>query len=315
MLWKDKPLYIIFFSVHWKHLGIQYQVPKAVAGIGDGVDLGCSTVPSLLSGSYCLPLNTLSFCKRINQPLKILPVGKGNARFQTGWCCIHWGSQSVNNQNCRILIITSCVCRSAAAFLPPHECWWFVWKFACWVGEWLMKKPFCCLSLLCWKPFSASSAHQLQPSSCSPCVCVCSSRTFPPLGGTRPCPVSAVQPSPLPPPARLWWIPGAIQLIRSKCHLLKGKHHFSLLHRFLCCFLIFFFLFWIFFSSFGYFSPPLLYFSSHSAQFFFPILFFWGIYFSPLCWRNSEMLVIPVTSVSTVCRVHKFFQRSVEKVY
>lgn len=90
-----------------------------MAGIGNGVDLDCSAISSSLARSYCLSLHTLSLRKRINWLLKILPVGKGNTKFLTGWCCIHWGSQSVNNQKCRTLIITSCVCISAAAFLPP----------------------------------------------------------------------------------------------------------------------------------------------------------------------------------------------------
>lgn len=161
-------IYYFLFSVHWKHLAIQHHVPKAMAGIGNGVDLDCSTVPRLLADSYCLSLHTLSFCKRINQLLKIPPVGKGNTKFQTGWWCIHWGSQSVNNHKCRTRIITSCVCRSAAVFLPPAEFWWFVWKFAYWVGEWLMKRPFCYLSLPCWRPFSASSEPQLQPNPAVP---------------------------------------------------------------------------------------------------------------------------------------------------
>lgn len=163
-----------------------------------------------------------------------------------------------------------------------------------------MKKPFCSLSLPCWKAFSAT-AQLLW------CVCACSSRIFLRLGGTRLCPVSAVRPSPLHPPALLWWIPGAIQLIRSKCIVLKGNITFQC---FTDLFAVLWFVFPIFFlfPTFRYFSvqPPCSPVTLHNS--FFPFCSFEVFFFFPLCWENSQMFVIPVTSASTVCRIPKFFQ-------
>lgn len=135
--------------------------------------------------------------------------------------------------------------------------WWFVWKFAYWLGEWWWKS----LSILWAVSAESHSQPEWAPAAAQLlwCVCACSSRIFLQLGGTRPCPVSAVQPSPPHPPALLWWIPGAIQLTRSKCNVLKGNITFQC---FTHLFAVFWFVFPLFFlfPAFRYFSvqPPCL---------------------------------------------------------